>query len=278
MTASDGDYAEWIGRTFERSEPITERMLAQFSATLAPWLAETEVPPGLHWCLCPDMLPADQLGRDAHPESGIYLPALPLPRRMWAGGSLTFHDSFGAGDMVTRRSGIESITFKQGRTGPLGFVVVRHEYSVAGRLILDEIQDIVYRKDPIPGEVPSDHAPASDLGPALCSTTLTPDPVLLFRFSALTFNGHRIHYDHPYAMAVEGYDGLVVHGPMQAVLMLNLATRAMGRLPKRFTYRGIAPLTVGKPIMVEAHGTEDVLALRIRIAGGPVTMTANAEG
>lgn len=277
MSLSESDYAEWIGRTIERAEPISARMLAQYRATLAPWLAEVAVPPGLHWCLCPDALPAAQLGRDAHPKSGIYLPSLPLPRRMWAGGALTHHDDFRPGDVVTRRTCVESVDFKRGRSGPLGFVSVRHEYSVGGRLVLDEIQDIVYRDDPAPGDATPSAPAAPDLGAPLASVALTPDPVLLFRFSALTFNGHRIHYDHPYATAVEGYDGLVVHGPLQAVLMLNLAAKVMSRVPGRFRYRGVWPLTVGKPVVVEAHEAGAGLALRTRIAGGPVTMTASAE-
>jgi 3-methylfumaryl-CoA hydratase len=277
MPFSDRDCAPWIGRKSERSDAITERMLMQFRATLAPWLAEAEVPPGLHWCLCPDALAATDLGRDGHARTGLHLPALPLPRRMWAGGTLKIHDAFHAGDVVTRRSGVDSIACKQGRTGPLGFVAVRHEYRVDGRLILDEVQDIVFREDPRAGDTPPVPPSAPDLGEPLRRLELTPDPVLLFRFSAITFNGHRIHFDHPYATGVEGYDGLVVHGPMQAVLMLNLAVQIMGRMPGRFRYRGVSPLTVGKPIIVEAHAAEDALSLRIRIAGGAVTMTGTAE-
>ena len=277
MSLSESDYAEWIGRVFERSESITERMLAQYRATLSPWLVQAEVPLGLHWCLCPDTLPPDRLGRDAHPESGIYLPALPLPRRMWAGGTLTWHGSFRPGDVVTRRTSVENVSFKRGRSGPLGFVAVRHSYSVGGRLVLDEMQDLVYRDDHAPGAATSPPPVAPDLGIALGRMELTPDPVLLFRFSALTFNGHRIHYDHPYATGVEGYDGLVVHGPLQAVLMLNLAARVEKHVPRRFRYRGMWPLTTGKPIVVEAHRPAAGLSLRVRIAGGPVTMTASAE-
>lgn len=276
MGASAADYADWIGRRTTRTEAVTDRMIAQFRATLGPWLAEAEVPLGLHWCLCPDALTADRLGRDGHPKTGIYLPALPLPRRMWAGGSLIFHSAFQPGETVTRTSGVERIDFKDGRTGPLGFVAVRHDYSIGGRLILEEIHDIVYRHDPAPGDVPAEPPAAPDLGPPLDAMELTPDPVLLFRFSALTFNGHRIHYDQPYATGVEGYDGLVVHGPMQAVLMLNLAARVLDRCPARFAYRGTAPLTAGKPVAVEAHEGAGGLALRVRIVGGPVTMTATA--
>ena len=276
MLPSESDFADWIGRSFTRHEPVAERLVEGLRATLGPWLADQDAPPGLHWCLCPDMVGVDQLGRDAHPRTGIFLPALPFPRRMWAGGTLDLTGRFQPGDLVTRTTTIESIRFRQGRSGPLGFVAVRHLYAVGGQTVLDEVHDIVYRPDPAPGAVVAQPPIAPDLGAPLDTMELTPDPVLLFRFSALTFNGHRIHYDHPYATGVEGYDGLVVHGPLQAVLMLNLATRALGRQPQSFRYRGLSPLTVGKPIAVEAHGGQGGLALRVRITGGPVTMEATA--
>lgn len=275
MLPSDSDFADWIGRSFTRREPVSERLVEGFRATLGSWLADQDAPPGLHWCLCPDMVTADQLGRDAHPRTGLFLPALPFPRRMWAGGSLDLTARFRPGDLVTRTTTIESIRFRQGRSGPLGFVAVRHLYAVDGQMVLDEVHDIVYRPDPVPG-VAETPPVAPDLGAPLDAMGLTPDPVLLFRFSALTFNGHRIHYDPPYATGIEGYDGLVVHGPLQAVLMLNLATRVLGRQPRSFRYRGLSPLTVGKPIAVEAHEGQGGLALRVRITGGPVTMEATA--
>lgn len=270
----DSDFADWIGRTAERAEPITERLIVQFEAALAGCLAPTGVPLGLNWCLCADAEAPDRLGRDGHPRTGIFLPPLPLPRRMWAGGELCFHGAFRPGDSVMRASTIEQIACKGGKTGPLGFVTLRHRYSVGGRLILDERQDIVYREDPTPGAAAPPLPQVPDLGEPRERLGLTPDPVLLFRFSALTFNGHRIHYDHPYATGVEGYDGLVVHGPLQAVLMLNLAARVLGRTPPLFSYRGLSPLTAGKPISVEAHdGPDGSLDFRVRIEGGPVTMT-----
>ncbi len=275
MLPSESDFADWTGRSFTRREPVAERLVEGFRATLGPWLADQNVPPGLHWCLGPDMVGADQLGRDAHPRTGIFLPALPFPRRMWAGGSLDLTGRLRPGDLVTRTTTIESIRFRQGRSGPLGFVAVRHLYAVDGQTVLDEVHDIVYRPDPVSG-VAETPPVAPDLGAPLDAIELTPDPVLLFRFSALTFNGHRIHYDHPYATGVEGYDGLVVHGPLQAVLMLNLATRVLGRQPRTFRYRGLSPLTVGKPIAVEAHDGQGGLALRVRVKGGPLTMEATA--
>jgi 3-methylfumaryl-CoA hydratase len=188
-----------------------------------------------------------------------------------------YFGAFHERDVVQRDSTIEAITFKTGSTGPLGFVSVRHDYGVAGTCVVSERQDLVYRDDPVPGAVAPIYPLAPDLGPPLAEITLTPDPVLLFRYSAMTFNGHRIHYDRSYAAGVEGYDDLVVHGPLQATLMLNLAARLLGVCPVRFTYRGVSPLTCGKPIRIEAYAAPDgSLSLRVRRDGGPVTMTGTA--
>jgi 3-methylfumaryl-CoA hydratase len=273
----DDDYRDWIGREIVRHDQISARLVEQIRATLAPHLAPAEVPLGTFWTLSPDALPPEDLGRDGHPKLGLVLPRLPLPRRMWAGGEVVSHGAFREGDLVERVSAVEAITFKTGSTGPLGFVAVRHNYSAGGRLVVSERQDLVYRQDPVPGEATPSYPMAPDLGPPVMSFALSPDPVLLFRFSALTFNGHRIHYDRSYATGVEGYADLVVHGPMQAMWMLNLAAQVLGGCPGRFAYRGMSPLTVGEPILVEAHQASDGgLALRVRKAGGPVTMTATA--
>jgi len=273
----DDAYRDWIGRRSVRQDQVSPRLVEQIRATLAPHLAPAEVPLGTFWTLSPDALPPEDLGRDGHPKLGLVLPRLPLPRRMWAGGEVVSHGAFREGDLVERASAVEAITFKTGSTGPLGFVAVRHDYSVDGRLIVSERQDLVYREDPVPGAVALSYPKAPDLGPPVASMSLQPDPVLLFRFSALTFNGHRIHYDRTYATGVEGYADLVVHGPMQAMWMLNLAAKVLGGCPGRFAYRGLSPLTVGQPIVVEAHRAADGgLALRVRREGGPVTMAATA--
>jgi 3-methylfumaryl-CoA hydratase len=279
MPFSEADYKDWIGRRSERQEEITPRLIAHFTATLGGLIEDRPVPIGLFWALAPDALSQEQLGRDGHPRTGIYLPALPLPRRMWAGGELLLHAEFAPGDRVTRASVIEKITAKPGASGPLGFVTLRNQYVARGAIIMEERQDIVYREDARPGAVPVPATPAPDLGPQRAVLTLTPDPVLLFRYSALTFNGHRVHYDLPYARDIEGYDGLLVHGPLQAILMLNLATRLLGNPPARFSYRGVAPLICGRPVAVEAHDSADgCLALRVRVQDGPVTMSAQAFG
>ena len=270
------DYSDWTGRRFTRSEPITERLIAHFKVTLAGTLAEAAVPVGLHWCLVPDAVTPDLLGRDSHPRPGLFLPALPLPRRMWAGGELMFHGAFAPDELVTRETVIEDVRFREGRSGRLGFVTLRHRYRVAEALRLEERQDIVYREEPRPGTAPTAH-PAEDW-PGAHTWQITPDPTLLFRFSALTFNGHRIHYDHPYATGVEGYPGLVVHGPLQAVWMMNLATHLAGRLPARFSYRGLSPLICGAPVAIEARPEEGGIELRVRrMADGVATMAARAD-
>jgi 3-methylfumaryl-CoA hydratase len=253
-TSEQRDFTAWIGRKLERQDVIDERLLAEFRATLSPYIAPiSDVPLGLHWCLGPDMLASDRLGRDGHPKLGIFLPDLGFQRRMWAGGEVSFHGDFKPGDKVSKISTIEDIAFKSGKSGKLGFVNVRHHYAVDGQLIVEERQDIVYRE--LLAKTASPTEAASPASPG--SWTVTPTSTLLFRYSAMTFNGHRIHYDWPYARDVEGYDGLLVHGPLQATLMLNLAAVRLGRLPSRFSYRGLAPLTSEGSFHVAASRQED---------------------
>jgi 3-methylfumaryl-CoA hydratase len=270
-----GGFDDWIGRGSTRVDTLSPRLIAQYRATL-PDLAEGEVPLGLFWTLAPDAYPPADLGRDGHPRLGLELPPLPLKRRMWAGGEIAFRGAFRAGDEVVRDSRIERIAEKTGSTGPLIFVSVRHDYSVGGAVVLSERQDLVYREDPAAGAPPVVYPDAPELGPPVAALPLLADQLRLFRFSAMTFNGHRIHYDADYARQVEGYAGLVVHGPLQAVAMMVLASRVLGRVPERFSYRGLSPLTLGQEAVVEAHGEEGGLALRVRRTGGPVTMAGQA--
>ncbi|SEL16423.1 3-methylfumaryl-CoA hydratase [Roseovarius nanhaiticus] len=270
------DFSDWIGRSTTRTDPVAPRLLAEFRATLDGVLAPLDVPPGVEFCLAPDICAPDLLGRDGHPRTGLYLPDLPLPRRMWAGGRIMRHAPLAEGDVVTRVSTIEDVTFKTGRSGQLGFVTVRHLYKTEGETRIDERQDIVYREDPAPG-APAPILPEADPWPEATAWDVTTTPTLLFRYSALTFNGHRIHYDAPYARAVEGYDGLVVHGPMQAIWMQNLASTVMGHAPARFDYRGTAPLICGEPVRVEAISEPTGLALRVRrLSNNTITMQARA--
>jgi len=271
------DYDDWIGRSFSREDRVTSRMLEEFHATLSGLLGPGEVPPGFHWCLAPEALPPEDLGRDGHPRTGIFLPRLPLPRRMWAGGEVEVIAPLRPGDRVEKTSTIRDVKFKTGRSGDLGFVEVDHTYVVGGATRIRERQDLVYREDPSPDR-PAPEPPQTADWDVVESWTVSPDPVLLFRYSALTFNGHRIHYDGDYARKVEGYDGLVVHGPMQAVWMQNLAARILGHPARYFRYRGLAPLTVGYDVKVEARQQEDHLDLRVRRrADNVVTMSARAD-
>jgi 3-methylfumaryl-CoA hydratase len=269
-------YADWIGRRTVREDVITPRLLAEFRATFGDALADAAVPPGVFWCLAPEIVGAGDLGGDGHPRLGLFLPDLPFERRMWAGGEVVLHGAFAPGDTVTKTSMVESIAFKDGSTGPLCFVAVRHSYAVGDRAIVAERQDIVYRqagtRRPESAERPSDR-PATAFREVRTATTTQ-----LFRYSAMTFNGHRIHYDVAYATGVEGHRGLVVHGPLQATLMLNLATRAASREPARFSYRGLAPLYAGERFAVEADwtGDKEIAVAVLTDAGGP-TMKGAAE-
>lgn len=271
------DFSDWIGRSITREDEIGPRLLAAYRATLDGSLAPLEVPPGVEFCLAPDICAPDLLGRDGHPRTGLFLPNLPLPRRMWAGGQINRTAPLCPGDIVTRTSTIEDVTSKTGRSGPLGFVTVRHIYSVYGETRITERQDIVYRADPAP-DAPAPNVPPAEPWPGAEGWDMTTTSTLLFRYSALTFNGHRIHYDAPYAREVEGYRGLVVHGPLQAIWMQNLAATLFGTAPARFDYRGLAPLICGDAVRVEARMTPGGADLRVRRTGdNAVTMQASAQ-
>lgn len=189
-----------------------------------------------------EALPPARLGRDGHPARGEVLPDLGLPRRMWAGGRLEFHAPLIAGQAAEKTTTLEAATRKQGRSGPLAFVTMRHEVRQGGQLCVTEWQDIVYREDPAP-DAPAPVPPHAAEGRELTRRSF--DATALFRYSALTFNGHRIHYDPPYAREVEGYGGLVVHGPLLAQVLMLLAQEDLGGL-SRFDFRATAPLIAGE--------------------------------
>jgi 3-methylfumaryl-CoA hydratase len=268
--------SDWIGKRIARQDELDERLLAEFKATLSPHLAQIAMPPGIHWCLCPDMLAADRLGADGHPRLGIHLPDVGLPRRMWAGGEIEIHGAFLPGDRVTKTSTIEDVTLKTGKSGRLCFVKVRNHYFARSELIIDDRQDIVYREPAAPERISPPAMPR--VTPAAGRWLVEATPVMLFRYSAMTFNAHRIHYDEPYARKVEGYEGLVVHGPLQATLMLNRAASHLGRLPRHFSYRGLQPLICGTPFAVDAMSADqDGLETRVISAEGTVTMSGRAR-
>jgi 3-methylfumaryl-CoA hydratase len=252
------EFGEWIGRSSEAEDLVTAELVARYRAILDPHLApapDDAAPLCLHWCLSPAVAPMAELGRDGHPALNRNLPPVPNPRRMWAGGEIETHDWLRVGDTVRRVSTIADVSKKTGRTGELWFVAVNHDYLTPRGLAIRERQDLVYREEARP-DAP---APASAAAAPTARTSqrrwdVEPGPVMLFRYSAITFNGHRIHYDLPYATGVEGYAGLVVHGPIQATLLMNLAAVAEGRPPRRFRYRGVAPAIAERPLGVCAGG------------------------
>ncbi len=239
------DFSGWIGRSITRRDMVTAQLVAQYRATLLPFLFDDRggetCPPGLHWGLAPATPGIGDCGLDGAETKGQFLPPIPLPRRMWAGGSIETFRPFHIGQQIKRRSFIASVKRRDGKTGPLVLLSVLHEFTADSELLLRERQDLVFRDYASQLAVPQDAPHSGVTG----DWTVEASPLLLFRFSAFTFNGHRIHYDAPYA-AAEGYPGLVVHGPLQAALMLNLAASRLGAVPSRFDYRCVAPLFGGK--------------------------------
>jgi 3-methylfumaryl-CoA hydratase len=224
------------------------------------------------------MGPLSDTGPDGHPKRGGFLPPVPLPRRMWAGSRMEFFAPLCVGDAIHRASRIVGVSATEGRSGTLVFVNVRHEIANArGPLLVDQ-HDIVYRDLPRPGE----SAPPPKMAPPDHAWTreIRPDPVLLFRYSALTFNSHRIHYDHPYVTAVEGYPGLVVHGPLLATLLLDLLLRQRPRASvTRFEFRAIRPVFDTAPFAVCGRPEPDgrVVALWVKDTDGRLCVEATAS-
>ncbi|WP_137926328.1 MaoC family dehydratase N-terminal domain-containing protein [Cupriavidus sp. 2SB] len=273
---------EWIGRSESRTETLALEPVLALAATFdldGDAIASQPLPPLWHWLYFLPRAPQHTLGGDGHPTLGGFMPPVPLPRRMWAGGELSFHRGLRVGDTVTKTSTITDVQHKSGRTGELWFVTVDHVLSVDGDVALKERHDIVYRAMP---EVGQPQPPRPRLAQdAQFGRALQADPVMLFRFSALTFNGHRIHYDLDYVRDVEGYPGLIVHGPLQAMLTLELlrAERPEAQV-KRFGFRGLAPLFHQDTVTVAGRDDPET-AGRVQLwtgddAGGQA-MTAWAE-
>jgi 3-methylfumaryl-CoA hydratase len=236
---------EWIGKTELASDVVTPMPIAALSATLDrndpfPQIGDS-LPPLWNWLYFLPIHPMSGLGKDGHAKRGGFLPPVPLPRRMIAGGRLEFRHSLRVGDGISRLSRILDVDYKEGRSGPLVFVRIRHEIKSGNNLALVEEQDIVYRQHPKPSEsVPKPQKPSYV---ALWTREIYPSDVLLFSYSALTFNGHRIHYDRRFATDIEGYPGLVVHGPLIATLLLDLVRRKLPELRIfHFSFRAVRPL------------------------------------
>jgi 3-methylfumaryl-CoA hydratase len=272
---------EWIGRTQTAEETVSPTAVAALAATLdceATPRPGDPLPAPWHWIFFNGAAPMREVGPDGHPRRGGFLPPVPLPRRMWAGGRLTFHAKLRVGETGRRESEIVGVEVKKGRSGDLVFVNVRHRISGAAGLAIDEQQDLVYRgpQDPTAPPPPPEMAPTD----GAWRREIKPDPVLLFRYSALTFNGHRIHYDHPYATKVENYPGLVVHGPLIATLLLDLLARSAPNVqPRQFTYRAMSPLFDTASFTVNGAPAADGRTARLWATGpaGQLAMRADIE-
>ncbi|HZV94126.1 MAG TPA: MaoC family dehydratase N-terminal domain-containing protein [Caldimonas sp.] len=308
------DLDAWIGRTEERRDTVTAVPMAALAASLdrdepMPRVG-TELPALWHWLYFLPLARQGELGPDGHPKRGGFLPPVPLPRRMWAGSRLVFDRPLRVGDDIARVSRIASIVRKEARSGPLVFVTVQHEIAGPAGTAIHEEHDIVYRdaastprraaspaltssapfppsrrtapsesSAPLPPSDPTEPIARAGCCDAVFSRVIVPNEVLLFRYSALTFNGHRIHYDRRYATEVEGYPGLVVHGPLIATLLLELLRREQPRATvSRFEFRALRPIFDVHPFTV--CGRPDGVgrfALWVRDAEEVLAMRASAE-
>ncbi|MCW2310220.1 acyl-CoA dehydrogenase [Rhodobium gokarnense] len=276
------DYSDWIGRETTVEEYLATAPAERLAATLDahgaghPLQAGDAVPPLWHWLYFMPVAAQGDLGPDGHPATGGFIPPVPLPRRMYAGGRITQAAQLRFGAPAAMTSRIDSVVEKNGRSGPLVFVTLSHEVHQDGKLCVRDEQDIVYRE-----MVSSGAAPASKMGtrPTAWTETVTPDPVMLFRFSAVTFNGHRIHYDRNHATETEGYPGLVVHGPMIAMLLLEAAERRRGAICAYYEFRAMSPLFDTDPFdLVGIEGeTNDTVELEARAKDGRIAMVATAR-
>ena len=282
-TAGPLNLADWIGRTETLNDSATPTPYAALSATLN-WPSERPAPGTLlpllwHWLYFLPLAQQSETGADGHPKRGGFLPPVPLPRRMWAGSNFEFHQPLRVGDSLARTSTLVDVKEKSGRTGNLIFVKVRHDIRRNGdaAVALTEHHNIVYRAAPSPDDV----APLPQPAPTACAweRCIVPDDVLLFRYSALTFNGHRIHYDRKYVTEVEGYPGLVVHGPLIATLLMDLLRRQQPQAKVlAFEFKAVRPTFDIHPFSV--HGQPSADGKTVRLWGcdheGFLTMDATA--
>ena len=240
---------DWLGKTQTKCETINARQAELLAVTLGkPAPRKNEVLPHCwHWAWFNDALPATELGRDGHPKRGGFLPPVSLPRRMWAGGHLNFISPIIVGRKIKKTSTIADIKHRKGKTGELCIVTIEHKLFDEDTLCVDEKQSLVFREDPAQDAPAPEHIEPPS--PEEITETLQPDPVMMFRYSALTFNGHRIHYDVDYARNVEGYPDLVFHAPLTATALCNLSQQL---LPKgavtSFEYRATSPLFCNAPV------------------------------
>jgi len=281
MSADLDELKKWIGERETDVDYVTVPAVHRLAATLdldypVPKLGDP-LPVGWHTIFFPRVVRQSQVGADGHPTRGDFLPPVPLPRRMFAGQRVRFPGDLRVGDEVRRESVIKAVTVKQGRTGQMVFVTVQTDISSPRGVAVTEEQDIVYREAPTPGAPPPAPQPAP--GKAVWSNVVTPDPVMLFRYSGITFNGHRIHYDHPYVTGTEGYPDLVMNGGLTTLLALELA-RTRGPAPLAFVAsRNVRPLFVNRPITLCGEPSPDNKTAKLWAMDdtGAVALSADAE-
>ncbi|MDE1182228.1 MaoC family dehydratase N-terminal domain-containing protein [Paraburkholderia sp.] len=281
MTGVPPRLDDWLNKEAVAEDDITAFPLTALAATFDREEAAATrhlVPPLWHWLYFLPVSPLAETGEDGHPARGGFLPPVPLPRRMWAGGRLTFHAPLKVGERATRTSTIVNIDDKTGRSGRLVFVTVQHTIEADGELKIDEEHDIVYRDAPQPGATDTSK-PARAPDRETWSRRIDADAVMLFRYSALTFNSHRIHYDFPYVTQVEGYPGLIVHGPLIATLLLDLVRREQPDASvQSFAFRAQRPTFAGQPFTVCGTPSADgkTIELWAKDHEGYLTMRATA--
>ena len=253
MNINVNELKSWIGNDEIAFDEVSQSLEARFRATLDedpgnPQKGEI-ASSGLHWALAPAVVKSSLLGKDSHPKKGEFLPPVPLPRRMWAGCRTHFLKPLKIGDLVKKRSSVVDINLKDGKSGLLCFVTANYEFFVDDQLMIKEDHDLVYRdynkedktifvKNDLPF-VKSDY-----------EEKIFAHPTMLFRYSAITFNGHRIHYDYPYSTEEEGYKDLVFHGPLQATLMLRAEEKYKKAKVKSFSHRGVAPVYANDDLII----------------------------
>jgi len=273
-------YASWIGKTETIEDDIALApalaVAAMLDDTVTQFAKGGPLPPLWHWFYFLPKAPQSKLGSDGHPERGGFMPPVPFPRRMFAGARLRFHLPLVIGKPTLREGVIRNVALKSGRTGSLAFVTVGYSFRQGDTLCLEEEQDIVYREPggPVAAPAPVELPPVPQ---GAWSRVVTPDPRLLFRFSALTFNAHRIHYDRPYAMNEEGYPGLVVHGPLTAVLLMELVRHHTSRQIAAFSFRGQAPIFDLAPFRLVGIPTDSRVELNAQGPDGKTALSATAD-
>ncbi len=275
---------DWIGREIVQHDTLDPALARRWLATFNREATDDKMPQGVHFCLCTPEAQTASLGTDGHPtrneSADSFFPPIPLPRRMWAASDIAFRAPLRVGTKMERTSRIVSVAEKDGKTGKLGFVDVEHVMLANDAEAVRETQTLVYRDDvaadaplspPTPGDSSFDETGWQTV------KTITPDPRLLFRYSALTFNTHRIHYDLPYARDVERYRGLVVHGPLIASLLMQLCTERFGdNALANFAFRAVSPAIADEPLHLTLREGKNGLELGSFAADGRQTLKATA--